>query len=211
MAWSYVESYTGHERELTTAQREGNADAIKDFLLSVGWEIKPIAAYVGFVQYESGLNPAQWQWIVPYPFPPRDISGSYGLGIPQFTPWYEFADWIKAKVGSAYYDNTMCYSGQYQMDYYYETATHGGWYVSPDYPVTFAQYGKSSDKSFDWLVEAYNHCYGRGDMGDKALRISFAEHWYERWEDIPPTPPPKPYHPPKPLSKLLLYWRSMQK
>lgn len=214
MSWHYVESYSGHAEFLPNAQLQENAEAIRDILIAQGWKMKPICAFIGFIQYESSLNPAQWQFSGVNPFPPRSGSELVGLGLPQYTPWYKLEDWIISKVGSQYYDRTMCYSGALQMEYFILTCTTSdytlkSWYPTTEYPVTFSQYGQRDGESWEWLLYAYNACYGRGLIGDSIpTRKAYALHWWDLWGDVPPTPPtpPSPEYKPKAMSKILMYW-----
>ena len=68
-----------------SADWNNNADMIYSILNAAGWSDYAVAAVIGNLQMESGLNPWRWE-------DDRVRLDGYGYGLPQFTPAREYIE-----------------------------------------------------------------------------------------------------------------------
>ena len=86
-----------------SAGMANNAEIIRGYFSNNGWTMNAIAAIVGNMQVESGINPGRWE---------NDDVGnlSGGFGLVQWTPATKLRDWIDSTYGGDYTN------GDYQLD-----------------------------------------------------------------------------------------------
>lgn len=148
----------------TDKQRENNARIMYKYFKRQGWSLAAMAAMTGNMQYESYLNPGQWE-------AGQGIEGNGGFGLVQWTPYTNFSDW--AGPGWRYdYDLQL-----QRIEYELENGLQ--WQSTSEYPLSFYEFSraKKSDYSIDYLTRAFEYCYERGTWNDQ--RIVYAERWYK--------------------------------
>lgn len=148
----------------TKDQRSQNVDIMYSYFKSQGWGIAPLAAMLGNMEYESWLNPAQWETGIP-------IQTTGGFGLVQWTPYTKFSTWA---------------GGAWQSDYdlqmeriQYELQNGLQWIATAAYPFSFYDFSKMTiqDMSIEDLTKAFEYCYERGTWNNQ--RVVNAEYWYK--------------------------------
>lgn len=151
------------------AGMQNNAWIIGDMFSSSGWGFNAIAAIVGNMEAESGLNPARWE---------NDDVGNLnaGFGLVQWTPATKLRNWISETYGTTDYTN-----GDYQLDRILFELENGLQYSpTKGFPETFAEWA-ASDKPPGYLAAAFMKNYERPlkqGLGVKLKRAKLAEYWY---------------------------------
>ena len=177
MPWSYVWGSGYYSVDVTN-----NAQLVYDNLINQGVTLEATCAIIGNWQYESGLNPGQWQ----HGYSVGDW-GSAGLGMGQWTPASKLADYI----GS--YAETDVADGDNQLAYFLATPSQWStYYLNPDGSSSY--YGLSglpyidnlndflhSTEDTQTLATLFMVCWERCNKNYQHLdtRKSYAQYWYD--------------------------------
>lgn len=180
MGWTAKNAY------LTEAEKQGNvSEARKKFM---SFEIKPMAAMFGNMDYESNINPAIYQNLKP------NLKAGYGLV--QWTPASDIQNWLRSQGFPITDGNAQCERINYEM--------HNGlqWIATTKYPYSFKQFSKLKDKSIEDLTEMFMRNYERPRLSTANLteRIKRAKKWLAFLDgEFPPDPtdPEDPVFPPE--------------
>ena len=182
-------SVTSANRYLTQSEMEGNARYIAAALLSRGWSVNAIAAMLGNMESESGINPGIYESL-------DSTSTTNGFGLVQWTPNTKYKTWADAN-GYAYGDiDGQITRIQYELD-------NGLQWISTDaYSMTFSEFSTST-QSPEKLAQAFLYNYERPASLDQPNRSTQARSWYTfiNKEQIGGAVVPV-----KGMSKLLLYF-----
>lgn len=168
--WYYVE--TNQNPDFTDTQKESNATEIYRQLSVYGWTLEAISGLLGNFEWESWLNPGQWQ--LGYP-----IGGnSGGLGLGQWTPpdwWRDYA----TDFGHPLYD------GHAQMDYVnlnnlYRDGEFKGehWNTTKNPKWTWNEY-KTSTETPETCAEAFFNQWEQANDSTLPDRQELARKWYD--------------------------------
>ena len=147
-----------------------NAVIIKDYFYDNGWTMNAIAAIVGNMQVESGINPGRWE---------NDDVGnlSGGFGLVQWTPATKLRDWIDSTYGGGDYTN-----GDYQLDrIIYEMENGLQYSPAKGFNETFSEWSISNKKP-GYLAAAFLCNYEKAANTGWSAQISrarIAEKWYQ--------------------------------
>ena len=147
-----------------------NADIIKNYFYNNGWTMNAIAAIIGNMQVESGINPGRWE---------NDDVGnlSGGFGLVQWTPATKLRDWIDSEYGNDDYTN-----GDYQLDrIIYELDDGLQYSPSKGFNETFSEWSISNKKP-GYLAAAFLCNYERAadtGWGAQISRARISEKWYQ--------------------------------
>ena len=153
-----------------SAGMANNANIIKDYFNNNGWTINAIAAIVGNMQAESGINPARWE---------NDDVGnlSGGFGLVQWTPATKIRNWILKTYGVADYTN-----GDYQISRIIYELDNGLQYApAKGFNESFSEWSTSNKKP-GYLAAAFLCNYERAadtGWGAQIRRARIAESWYQ--------------------------------
>lgn len=152
---------------LTAEQQQQNAKYIHSFLNSKGWKLNAIAALLGNMQAESGLNPGRWQ---------SDIVGNTaaGYGLVQWTPATKYIDWCYSE---GYSDPSEMDSGLNRI--IYEVGAGIQWISTDTYSFSFEDFTKSNSDAGE-LAKAFLLNYERpSDQGAsvQSYRAGLALEW----------------------------------
>lgn len=178
--WQYVDTVTPSEtysgnRLLTDEERKVNARYIYLYLTARGWTLNAIAGFLGNVEHESTINPGLWQSMNE-----GNLSGGYGLT--QWTPASKYIDWCTENG----LEKSEMDSALKRVEY--ELENGGQYYKTEAYPITFAEFSKSSQTPY-YLACAFAWNYERSSivlngtedekqwLRDK--RGGDADKWYE--------------------------------
>lgn len=153
---------------------ENNATIIKDYFLSFGWSYNAIAAILGNMQPESGINPGRWE---------NDDVGNIGggFGLVQWTPATKLFNWIDEQFSKGLLDNDDYKNGDNQLArIIYEL--NNGLQFSPtkQFKETFREWGTST-KNPGYLCAAFMINYERPldqSWGAQIKRAKNARRWY---------------------------------
>lgn len=184
-------SVTSANRYLTQAEMEGNARVIAAAFLTRGWGINAIAAMLGNMQSESGINPGIYETL-------DSTSTTNGFGLVQWTPNTKYKAWADAN-GYAYGD-IMAQIARIQ----YEVDNGLQWISTDAYPMTFEAF-TTSTQTPEYLAQAFLYNYERPASLDQPNRSTQARAWYDFIvaEEITGSGTPATA---KGMSKLLLYF-----
>ena len=167
--WIAQDTNTNAAGSWTDKQREHNARNLYKFFKRKGWSIAALAAMTGNMQFESYLNPGQWET-------GKEPETDGGFGLVQWTPYTNFADWAGP---------TWRYNYDLQMQrIQYELDNGLQWQSTSDYPISFYQFSRArrSDYSIEWLTRAFEYCYERGTWNNQ--RVVYAERWYKFYHHL---------------------------
>lgn len=183
---------TSANRYLTRAEMEGNAKAIAFVFLANGWSLNAIAAMLGNMESESGINPGIYEGL-------DDTSSTNGFGLVQWTPNTKYKDWCDDNGYSPYYDDIF-----YQIErIIYEVDNGLQWISTSAYPLSFKDF-RTSNATPEYLAQAFLYNYERPKSLNQPNRSTQARAWYNFILNLyPVTPTPTKKHE---LSKLLLYY-----
>lgn len=162
---------------ISTDGMENNANIIDGILSPAGWSYNAIAAIIGNMQAESGVNPARWE---------NDNVGnlSGGFGLVQWTPATKLMEWLLEEYESTDYTN-----GDYQIARILYELENGLQYApTTGFPESFAEWS-ISDKPPGYLAAAFMRNYERPlkqGLGAQIARARLAEKWYEFLTGIAP-------------------------
>ena len=152
----------------TVAQQEQNAREIWGYFFLKGWTLESVSGMLGNIEYESYINPAQWELghTIEDPADPNYT----GFGLVQWTPWYKFANW----AGSDWRTN---YRKQLDRIQWELDTDSGQWIpVSAYNYMTFQQFTQSTQTP-EYLAQVFEYSYERGHWSTD--RATFARKWYE--------------------------------
>lgn len=166
---------------LTRSEMINNAGLFYSFFKGRGWTDKAIAATLGNVEHESGVNPGRWQNGKPY--------GSSGYGLVQWTPYTKYSRW----AGSDWLNNGVKQCQRIE----WEWRNNQQWIKNM--PMSFDDYVHNTSSNLSYLTEVWMRNYERPGNPQLEKRIAYAYKWYE-WitgvqpdpEDPYPDPPPDP-------------------
>ena len=157
---SWVVSETGG---IGSAGMANNAEIIRGYFSDNGWTMNAIAAIVGNMQVESGINPGRWE---------NDNVGnlSGGFGLVQWTPATKLRDWIDYTSGDHQLERII-----YELD--------NGLQYSPakGFNETFSEWSISNKKP-GYLAAAFLCNYEKAadtGWGAQISRARIAEKWYQ--------------------------------
>lgn len=162
-------SWTARNGYLTNAEMAGNAQEVATFFLTQGWSRNAIAAMLGNMQGESGINPGIWENLDPY-------NGGYGLT--QWTPYTKLSTWATG-LGYTWLDNgpTQCK----RIDY--ESLNNLQWFrndeLGIDPYITFTQFSVSTlpiNTLTNYFLWFYEHPADPGPT-TQATRQGYANYW----------------------------------
>lgn len=152
---------------LTAEQQQQNAKYIHSFLISSGWSLNAIAAILGNMQAESGLNPGRWQ---------SDNVGNTaaGYGLVQWTPATKYIEWCNSE---GYSDPSEMDSGLNRI--IYEVSAGIQWIQTDTYSFSFEDFTKSNSDAGE-LAKSFLLNYERpADQGAsvQSYRAGLALEW----------------------------------
>ena len=221
MAYPYITTYN---KNLTNDEMKQNATYFKGVMQSRGWSINAIAAAFGNWQSECRLNTNNPQRDT-YPQP-----GSYGFGLPQWTPWYrKYGMWCKENnIQNIANDNNPAADINKQLDYHDYECKYGDVH-NPDKPggATWYSYQRGDIRySYSWsgfkvakddvayMARAYYWQYERSGGGtDESAdrRAKQAVEWYKYLTGSSPDPdPPTPPTPPEYTNYLQIVFENIE-
>lgn len=156
----------------TTANQQQNAREIWGYFQGKGWTLEAVSGMLGNIQYESWINPAQWETNFP-------IYGAGGFGLVQWTPWTNYTDW----AGSGWETNYRKQLDRIQ----YELDNGLQWQAKPQYGnMSFYDYTQSTQTP-EYLAEVFEYSYERGTWSD--YRKTYARNWYTYLGGVGPLTP----------------------
>lgn len=165
---------------LTQKQMEHNAKLFSDIMQGYGFSINAIAAMLGNIQTESGVNPGIWQ--------DRTV-GTGGYGLVQWTPYTKYSEW----AGGDWENN-----GDKECERIAYEFSHDIQYASTkSYPLSADQF-KTSDKAPGYLANAFLYNYERPSNLNQPKRARQAEAWYKFLTGEEPPKPDDPGQPDNP-------------
>ena len=175
---AYYGSEWGTSDILTTAQMQINATYVYSALNMAGWTENAIAAILGNMQAESGINPGRWQ--------SDDVGNeSNGYGLVQWTPSTNYTLWCAAE---GFDDPSEMDSNLARI--LHEWNNNLQWISTISYPLSFKEFG-TSNETVAYLAKAFVVNYERpADQSATALnnRAALAESWFEYITGRTPTP-----------------------
>lgn len=199
MSWHYLITDDYGWTNEYSADQQDNASEIWNTLVTMqGWTEEAAAAVLGNFQYESFLNPAQWEIGGNY-------SYSYGTGLGQWTPATKISDYVGSR------DKDKMAEGAKQMMYFVShPEQYSTYYLNPDGSSTY--YNESglpyitnmddfshSTATVEELTRLWAITWERPSSSaynnSKSERIRHADHWYNIFHGsspVPPTPPEPP-------------------
>lgn len=181
------------QRPLSTAQqREHNYWNLALSLKEAGWTDHAVAGVLGNIEWESGCNPASWEYCATeehqnYVGACGYVPGAYLFA---WTPWTKFYDWA-VEHGKEEYDACA------QLEFLFETLhlywnLYDAYGLGGDYFPTWQEYAKSSDYSLDKYALAWCSYYEKPsedpETNHVAERITATEYWYKRITTESPPP-----------------------
>lgn len=171
MAWHFVD--TNKDPGFTQEQLQDNAKEVYNQLGGYGWSLNAICGVLGNWQWESHINPGQWQ----YGHEIGSKTGGYGLG--QWTPTGHYLDWCNMEG----HDRLSGYWQVYYLDLndiYYNGTWYGSqWIKESTYNLTWDQF-KKTDLSPEDACAAFFFGWERPPSSDTSLptRQQYARDWY---------------------------------
>jgi len=162
--WNAIYTNSMTAASWTKKYRSHNVDIMYKYFKRQGWNIAALAAMLGNMEYESYLNPGQWESGI-------SVETSGGFGLVQWTPYTKFSNW----AGSDWRTN---YDKQMQR-IQYELENGLQWIPTSTYNFSFREFSKMdrSQHSIEYLTRAFEYCYERGTWNQQ--RVVNAEYWYK--------------------------------
>lgn len=161
MAW------ISENKFLSMAEMENNAEMLYYYFSAKGWTLNAICGMLGNMQSESSINPGIWQDLRPW-----GDSSEHGFGLVQWTPYTKITDWLTANGYPIGDGDGECARIQEEME------TGEQWIATSAYPMSFEEFHKSSDSTYD-LALAFLANYERPFDPNQPIRGTQAEYWYE--------------------------------
>ena len=184
---------TSANRYLSADEMQGNAAYIAAFFLGRGWTSNAVAAMLGNMESESGINPGIYEGL-------DSTSDTNGYGLVQWTPNTKYKTWADAN-GYAYGD----IKGQCER-ILYELENGLQWIPTDAYPMSFEEFAHSTDDVLT-LAAAFVYNYERPAEPNPVQRGLQASQWAAFLVGI--TIPGASVV--KPMSKLLLYFAALRR
>lgn len=187
---AFIVKDTNKAGQMSSSEIENNAIIINSILSGYGWSFNARMAALGNMQWESSLNPGQWE--IGYPM---NTSAKHGYGLVQWTPSGNYIDWC-SRYG---YDRL---DGELQVEVVDKQSLGTQWIATSKYPISYSEF-KVSSETVEYLTYAFCRNYERGSWNSH--RLSYAEYWYKFFSGgqvpekpvDPPEPPPTPPEPGK--------------
>lgn len=185
---------TSENRYLTREEMEGNAEVIASVFLANGWSINAVAAMLGNMESESGINPGIYENL-------DSSSTTNGFGLVQWTPNTKYKTWADENGYSDYGD---LFNQTIRIRYEVENGLQ--WIETDAYPITFKQF-TTSVQTPEYLAQAFLYNYERPASLDQPNRSTQARVWYDFIiENVATIPIPVPPERKSDMKKLLLYF-----
>lgn len=197
MAWHYVDTVNAiwtNTASGSNSDQIDNATEMWNYFRGLGYSEQATSAIIGNAQYESTLNPAQWEY-------GHNYDPQYGYGLFQWTPSTRYTSLYCGTYGYNRVD------GQPQCAWV-DTQTIGGLdgdqWIGVTAPYSWNDFKTSTYTPTD-LAYAFCRNWERG--GWNSLRATNAEYWYQYFTGTqPPTPPDPPPPPPLTGHKSIPVW-----
>ncbi len=160
--------------EIGQSGMEKNATIIDTFFTQYGWSKNAIAAILGNMQPESGINPARWE---------NDDVGnlSGGFGLVQWTPATKLIQWLEEQFALGLLPDADFHNGDNQLfRIIYELENGLQYSPTPGFKETFDEWS-TSDKNPGYLAAAFMKNYERPlkqGWGVQIQRAKNARQWY---------------------------------
>lgn len=146
---------------LNADEMKHNAEIAGVLLCMAGATPNAIAAILGNMQAESGINPGAWEDYTPF-------TGGYGLV--QWTPYTKYSQWW----GNGWENN-----GDAEiLRIIYELQNGLQWISTVDYPMSFKEFWKSNQPP-EYLAQVFVKNYERPADEDQQYRSDYALYWYD--------------------------------
>lgn len=153
----------GGNVHLTQEEMEVNARYIYNYLYPKGWTLNAIAAMLGNMQSESGINPQIWESLV--------IDSEHGYGLVQWTPSTKLSEWAQS-------ENLDYTQMDTQLQRIIYESEHGlQWGTTTEYPIGFTDFIKST-ANISYLANAFLYNYERPENLNQPNRATQAAAWY---------------------------------
>lgn len=186
-------------RYLSFSEMTANAKEFADYMLSTGrFNAYSVAAMLGNMQEESGINPGIWENLTVT----KDESNGYGLT--QWTPASKVRDWLRG-------NNYPLDSGVGEMNrIIYELDNGIQFAPSASYNMTFQEFAQYQNNNMTdeeivrYLADVFLKNYERPRNQSQPIRGTNAWNWWLRlglgnYAPSPnPEPDPDPIFPPSP-------------
>lgn len=165
-------SWTARNGYLNQAEMEGNAREIIAYARQEHWSKTALAAILGNLQAESGINPGIWENLTPY-------QGGYGLT--QWTPYTKLQLWADAE-GLTWIDDgdtqlqRISYEAQNNLQWFYNSEIG----MAP--PISFEDFLHDDNYTLQNMTNFWLWFYEHpADPGPttQATRFAYAEDWYD--------------------------------
>lgn len=143
------------------SEKAHNVDNIYNFFRRRGWTIEAMAGMLGNIEYESYINPGQWET--------GHAIYKGGFGLVQWTPYTKYSDW----AGSDWSTNWNKQLERIQ----YELENEIQWISTNTYNFSFREYSKMKNSDMEYMAKAFEYCYERGTWNN--ARVENARYWYK--------------------------------
>lgn len=202
MTWHYqITTAYGWTTQYSSDQTDNASEIWRTLVNTYGWTENSASAVIGNFQYESALNPGQFEH-------GKNYSMSDGFGLGQWTPATKISNYI----GSTN-KNDMA-DGAKQMLYFLASpGQYSTYFLNPDgssryynetglpYITNMADFSRSN-ASIEKLTKLWAICWERPGSAEYhrsiSTRIDYATHWFNEFSGSPTPPPPDPPPPPEP-------------
>lgn len=217
MTWHYqITTAYGWTTQYSSDQTDNASEIWRTLVNVYGWTENSASAVIGNFQYESALNPGQFEH-------GKNYSMSDGFGLGQWTPATKISNYI----GSTN-KNDMA-DGAKQMLYFLASpGQYSTYFLNPDgssryysetglpYITNMADFSRSN-ASIEKLTKLWAICWERPGSAEYhrsiSTRIDYATHWFNEFSGspTPPSPPepPTPPRPPKPIDAQTFFYIMM--
>lgn len=187
MAWIAKNSPT------TLSEMKNNAREFWNFWLrqyDIDATREAVAAMLGNMQAESGINPGAWQGYT--------VNYNRGFGLVQWTPATNYTRWATQRGYPIDSGQAQCERIRYELDnglQYYSTS---------QYPISFMDFLTKEGYTPEYLASAFVHNYERpASYSGEGQRRANARWWYTwmtgggagPWPPPPDPNPDPPYTP----------------
>lgn len=178
--WYYNYSDDNAAGSWPLSYRQNNANNVAWYFEDKGWTINAISAMLGNMQFESYLNPGQWELN-------RGVEGyeEHGYGLVQWTKWTKYTNWAEERG----YNWRTTFTPQLER-IQWELENGVQWQSVLWHGMTFREFSQSYD-AVATLTEAFLRAYEnpQNPSGSLRRRVEFAEYWYSYFTGQSPTPP----------------------
>lgn len=177
---------------LTAAETLNNAKICYSFFVAQGWSANAIAAMLGSMEGESGINPGLWEQGMP------QYGPMTGYGLTQWTPYS-----VLVNVRPNDWESGNGQLAAYPIEIAHERDRGWGgneWILTTGYEIWWSEWIHSSLNT-DYLVQAFINNYLRPATTDHPNYQANARKWLEYIlaDEFPDTPlPPDPEPGPQP-------------